>query len=114
MLSRRQVWKETRSRERSENPKEKERVRDRPAVPTGKSPSGRENQPTCITFEKVNFLKRDVITECSFHQRGEAKQRNEIAKTLDHTQAGKDTSLKFRAKGDFRHGVSAIPVVSNL
>ena len=38
-----------------------------------------------------------------------------MAKTLDHTQTEEDiTSQTFIAKGDFRHGVSAIPAKSIL
>ena len=48
---------------------------------------------------------------------GEPKKRDNfmvVAKTLDYTQAGKVTSLEFRAKGDLLHGVSAVPVRSSV
>ena len=48
---------------------------------------------------------------------GEPKKRNNsvvVAKTMDHTHAGKRNLLNFRAKGDLLHGVSANPVRSNL
>ena len=48
---------------------------------------------------------------------GPKKQNNSVvvSRTLDHTQAeDKLTSLKFSAKGDLLHGVSAIPLKSIL
>ena len=63
--------------ETGENPEEKTRVRDRPALrdggtPTEKNPSGNENQPTCFAVQKGDCPKgMPMITgippECRFH-----------------------------------------------
>ena len=138
------MWNDTRSKEQVSNGKG---TASRPSSsprrnslkrgsPTGKSPSGKENQPTCFVF----FYRRDcpkgnasgclywhpqegdskLGSKCAFQHaekaEGEPKKRNNsvvVAETLDHTQAEeKVTSLTFRAKGDFLHAVSATPVKS--
>ena len=110
-------------------------------TPTGYSPSGTENQPTCfalqrvivpkgllvipvihdsVLFVKQGILNMRVSARLSTRKklggrRGEPKKRNNsvvVAKTWDYTQAqDKITSLEIIAKGDLLHSVS-YPVTS--
>ena len=114
------------------------------AAPKGTSPSGMEKPAQLATFEickeeecpKGNACEYWHPPECFFHQevncvhrskcafkhtdkaRSEPRKRNNsvvVAKTVACTKAeDKVTSLNFIAKGDFLHGVSAIPVKSIL
>ena len=105
-------------------------VRDRPALHDGPpwkrntdrtNTSGNDNQSTCFDYSEGCSSHRDgkckLGGECAFKRtenvRSKPRKRCNcvvVAKTLDYTQAeDKNTSLKFFAKGDFLHRVSALP-----
>ena len=58
-------------------------------------------------------MKRGICKlgkNCAFKDDRKGWRANQRSERTFDTQAGNVTSLKFRAKGDFLHGVSPIPV----
>ena len=126
---------------RSVNPKELARG-SRPSISprrkslergktTGKSTPGKKTSQRASPSKRV-IVQNEILVitgvlnckhrgKCAFHHTGKAggepKTRHKlvvVVKTLDHTQAGEITSLKFMGDGNLLHGVSAIPVKSIL
>ena len=71
-----------------------------------------------VPFFKNGMANLEVYVQAYGKGKGEPKKRTNsvvVAKTLDHTQADDQvTTIKFIAKGDFLHGVSAIPPTAML
>ena len=79
----------------------------------GKRNPGRKESFREGNSPKLLRLSREYLCGQAYGK-GWKKRKHSVvvAKTLDHTQAGKVTSLTFRVKSDFLHGVFVIPARS--